>query len=135
MLSVIIQPMQVLLQLKSQVEVFQGYCIQSKQPALYCILNQIAILEQPKLAWNDWSFDQLQRRAMVKGARRYLRQHYREIAVPMDSSLKYLDLSFRNIRYLPNSIANNKQLRYLSLRGNRLLALNPVLAQCRYLRK
>ncbi len=110
--------------------------IQKKQLQVHsAIFDTLFILNQPVLNWNSIQFDRIQRRAIVSGARRYLRGHFGKIGVPSDSTLKYLDLSFRAIRYLPNSIAKNKNLRYLSLRGNRLLALNPVLAQCPYLRK
>ena len=98
-------------------------------------IRYIAHYEPTRSSVGKRSFENLQRRAIVTGARKYLKRHFWELGVPSDSTLKYLDLSFRNIRYLPNSIAQNKQLRYLSLRGNRLLALNPILAQCRFLRK
>jgi len=77
----------------------------------------------------------LQSNALCIGSKYSLSRHYRKINVPHDTSIRYLDLSYRNIYYIPNKVTKYPNLSFLSLRNNRIQAINPKLGQCRNLRK
>ncbi|CAA6815849.1 MAG: Unknown protein [uncultured Aureispira sp.] len=93
----------------------------------------------PKLPGGNHFFGNLQLGAIQHGSNKCLKRVYQNISTPYRNNAqertKHLDLSYKNIHYIPNKVANYPNLSYLSLSNNRIQALNPKLAQCKKLRK
>lgn len=103
------------------------------------IAQELYIKSLPKLPDTKNFFGNLQLNALQHGSRKSLRKVYQNIATPYQNNAyertKHLDLSYQNIYYIPNKVANYPNLKYLSLSNNRVQALNPNLASCKQLRK
>lgn len=103
------------------------------------IAHQLYIKSLPKLPSGKNFFVDLQLKALQHGSKRCLKRVYQRISTPYRNDAyqrtKHLDLSYQNIYFIPNKVANYPNLRYLSLSNNRIQALNPQLAYCKKLRK
>lgn len=103
------------------------------------ISQDLYIKSLPKLPRGKNFFGKLQLNALEYGSRKSLKRVYQTISIPYRNNAqertKHLDLSYRNIYYIPNKVARYPNLRYLSLSNNRIQALNPQLAYCKKLRK
>jgi Leucine-rich repeat (LRR) protein len=103
------------------------------------IAQELYIKSLPKLPGGDNFFGNLQLGALQHGSNKSLKRVYQSISTPYKNNAyertKHLDLSYRNIYYIPNKVANYPNLRYLSLSNNHIQALNPQLAYCKKLRK
>jgi Leucine-rich repeat (LRR) protein len=103
------------------------------------IAQELYIKSLPKLPGGSSFFGNLQLNALQHGSNKCLKRLYQNISTPYRNNAyqrtKHLDLSYKNIYYIPNKVANYPNLRYLSLSNNRIQALNPKLAYCKKLRK
>lgn len=101
--------------------------------------QELYLKSLPKLPDEEDFFGNLQLNALQDGSKQCLKRVYQSIATPYRNNAyertKHLDLSYRNIYYIPNKVSNFPNLRYLSLSNNRIQALNPNLAYCKKLRK
>jgi Leucine-rich repeat (LRR) protein len=103
------------------------------------IAQELYLRSLPKLPGGKNFFGNLQLCAIQHGSKKCLKRVYQNISTPYRNNAyartKHLDLSYKNIYYIPNKVANYPNLRYLSLSNNRIQALNPQLASCKKLRK
>jgi hypothetical protein len=103
------------------------------------IAQELYLKSLPKLPGGNSFFGNLQLSALQHGSKKSLKRVYQNISTPYRNNAyertKHLDLSYRNIYYIPNKVANYPNLRYLSLSNNHIQALNPQLAYCKKLRK
>jgi Leucine-rich repeat (LRR) protein len=103
------------------------------------LAQELYIRSLPKLPGGKNFFGNLQLGAIQHGSKKCLKRVYQNISTPYRNNAyertKHLDLSYQNIYYIPNKVANYPNLRYLSLSNNHIQALNPQLAHCKKLRK
>ncbi|MBL4650152.1 MAG: leucine-rich repeat domain-containing protein [Aureispira sp.] len=103
------------------------------------IAQELYLESLPKLPGGNNFFGNLQLSAIQYGSKKCLKRVYQNISTPYRNNAyertKHLDLSYRNIYYIPNKVANYPNLRYLSLSNNHIQALNPLLASCKKLKK
>ena len=103
------------------------------------LAQELYIRSLPKLPGGNNFFGNLQLGAIQHGSKKCLKRVYQNISTPYRNNAyertKHLDLSYQNIYYIPNKVANYPNLRYLSLSNNHIQALNPQLAYCKKLRK
>jgi Leucine-rich repeat (LRR) protein len=99
------------------------------------VAHQVWLGSVPKLNQlaSDWIAVQSQ--ALQVGGWQSLSARVAQVRIPNDTSISYLDLSNRNLYYIPDKIAHYKNLQYLSLRYNTLQEINPKIGLCTKLRR
>lgn len=101
----------------------------------HAIAHQVWLESVPKLNAFESYWLATQTQALQLAGWKSLYPYLRKVYIPNDTSITYLDLSRKNLYYIPDKIANYKNLKYLSLRYNNLQEINPKIGLCTKLRR